>query len=197
MSNMQTAPNPALRRVNATGPRLNSRRECIMRAKVLPNHVGTDGVIYQAEYSEHHGANYICKNTVAALGWICYAPPPNRTLNPRGGVFKPIGWVDLYLQQPNTPFEWKIVQFHVLDEPLGIEVFDVFGEPRRFDLIIGEAGCAQLLGELFDYEHCNFHPEEFEQQRQYEHALWEQQQLERLNLEQYQYSQYGQQMDFS
>nr|CDP28538.1 Putative protein of unknown function [Podospora anserina S mat+] len=190
MSDVQPAFNTALRRVNATVLRVNHRRECIMGAKVLPNHVGTEGVTLQTWYSEHHRVNYISKDMLAALGWNYCTPDLGRTLNPRGGVFKPVGWVDLYVQQPTSPFDWKFVQFHVLDEPLGIEVYDILGQPRRFDLIIGEASCAQLLGNAFDYQQYNFDPEGFEQQRQYDYALWEQQQLEILNREQQDYGRY-------
>ncbi|KAK0739171.1 hypothetical protein B0T21DRAFT_138131 [Apiosordaria backusii] len=171
MSNRQNVSNPRLRRVNATGFRLNHRRECIMRAKVLPEYPYTEGVTYEAFYSRHHRLNYIWKDTVTALGWHTLPPAPSRTINPRGGVFKPIGWIDLYLQQPNSPFDWKFIRFHVVDEPL------------NFDLIIGEVSCAELLGEAFDFEQFNRGPEEYERQRQYAYALWEQQQLEALTLE--------------
>ncbi|KAK0667992.1 hypothetical protein QBC41DRAFT_130259 [Cercophora samala] len=186
MSSIQLASNPALCRVNATVLRLSRTRQCIMGTRVVPNHPDTE-VSYQAWYSEQHSTSYICKDTLIALGWEYYVPPPGRTLNPRGGVFKPIGWVELYVQQPVAPFEWKMVLFHVLDEQFGIEVVDVYGRSRVFDIIIGDASCVQLLGEAFNYEFYNLNEAECERQRRDEYDLY---------LAQYAHGNVGDAMDF-
>lgn len=137
-------------------------RECSAGAKFVYNDPDLGlMVVYKAFYSKSEIHNWISQAYLRALGCDFFLlPHPFRALNrwptsPGDWVIKPIGSVNLMVQQRTAPFEWIPVTFYVLQEPLQ--------GYRSNDIIIGEETTKQLLGEHFSFDICNKNPGEFEE----------------------------------
>ncbi|KAK4677247.1 hypothetical protein QC764_0068800 [Podospora pseudoanserina] len=168
----------------------NSSKECLTGIEIVVR-VPRDGyqvqpqgatVTLNAYFSKILGDSYISKDTLDLFG-LGYRTDslPKRRLNPWGGVFKPIGYVELYVRQPsdNAAAPFKLVTFHVLE-----------GSPSQdgLDLVIGESGCNPVLGDGFNFTQFNenaqrellYELQQQQQQQQWQENVWPQQQEQHM-----------------